>query len=588
MKNKKLISLALSVVLTIACTPVCANAGNIPDEAEYVEGEILISSRKEVEDTCGMLQTASTSDTVGIDFEETGITDIEEVEIYTDKENLYVAEVDGDVEKICEELSDSNDIIAEPNYILHTCDFTLPSEVRGSMSNYYKIYQKSYFDSLQISEAWQKYGVTGEGVTVAVIDNGYFYTASDFPKNLWKNSQGTVGWNTNDDDDNILPIMKSDGQNPLSNSSHGSNVAGIIGMKANNGNGIGIAYNATLMLLQAAHYVSDTAQSSFTVNAIIKAIDFARNNGADIINMSIGMAGTSSSLKSAVDRAYNAGVTIIAAAGNQGVSTASSNNRFIPGAYSNVIGVMAVGNSTNPTRLAEFSNYDTSNGAYYNIAAPGEDIFGCAYKAGFTSLSGTSQASPIVAAAAALYFEQNPNSTPLDFKTDLLASSTDRVYAYASTSYTYKSLNVLKLLDYCIPPEINVNLSTDAGFYGNYLTGLNEGYESIEDYISVSNGTLEFIPSANGNGTGSVLNIYNTKGIIYKSYNIVIFGDINGDSYADAQDAVLLNAALGGLGELSEVQNFAADVDFDNLSGASDSDIIQKYAIFDDYISQIR
>ncbi len=574
-------------MLTIACTPVCANAGNIPDEAEYVEGEILISSRKEVEDTCGMLQTASTSDTVGIDFEETGITDIEEVEIYTDNENLYVAEVDGDVEKICEELSNSNDIIAEPNYILHTCDFTLPSEVLpSSMSPHYEFYQKSYFDYLQIPEAWQKYGVTGEGVTVAVIDNGYFYTASDFPKNLWKNSQGTVGWNTNDDDDNILPIMKSDGQTPLDDSGHGSNVASIIGMKANNENGIGIAYNATLMLLKAARYVNDNSQTGFTVNAIVKAIDFARENGADIINMSFGMYGTSSLLKSAVDRAYNAGVTIIASAGNN--SEPTSSNRCIPGAYSNVIGVMAVGNSTNPIRLAEFSNYDTSNGEYYDIAAPGENIFGYTYKAGFLPMSGTSQASPIVAAAAALYFEQKPDATPLDFRNDLLASSTDRVYAFESTSYTYKSLNVLKLLDYCIPPEININMSTDAGFYGNYLTGLNEGYENIEDYISITNGTLEFIPSANGNGTGSVLNIYNTKGIIYKSYNIVIFGDINGDSYADAQDAVLLNAALGGLGELSDVQNFAADVDFDNSSGAADSDIIQKYAIFDDYISQIR
>ncbi|MCQ2485369.1 MAG: S8 family serine peptidase [Clostridia bacterium] len=585
MKGKKILSVFLSTVLLFVCLPVSISAQDT--EAEYVEGEIIISSHREIEDNFGNLQTSSQSDKVGIDFEDVGIESVEEIETYSD-DNVYIAEVDGNAEKICAELNSSGNITAEPNYILHTADFDMPSEVTNNNSVY--AYQKWYFENkLHIPEAWQTHEVTGAGVTVAVIDNGFYVNAPDFPANLWLNGQGTPGWNTYTDSDDISPIFKSDGTK-YSNTAHGSNVAGIIGMRPNGSGGIGAAYGAELMLIQAANYSNDDSNPSFTALAVIKGIDFAREHGADIINLSLGTTTNIVSIADAIDRACNAGTLVIAAAGNSGAPTSSA--PYYPAALSNVIGVMAI-DKDDPTQLAGFSNYDTSSGQYYDIAVPGHTIVGCnSASTGYALLSGTSQASPLAASVAALYMEKYPDNTIEDFRNDMLASATEYVHAFNSTKYYFKSLNALKLLDYCSPPVINVNLSTDATIYNGYFQGLNEGYTDINDYISVAEdtGSMVFTPTENGNGTGSTIEIYNSQNKLFRTLTVVIFGDINGDCKADGQDALLISCKLSGLDdfELSGVQEYAADVSFDNVVGLDDCGIITDYAIMKDYISQIR
>lgn len=445
MKFKKFLSVILCTVIIAAAFMPNAYAESIYEEAEYVEGEIVISSSKEIEDSRGLIQTASDSDTVSIDFDDVGIEEIKEVETYSEEENVYLAEVDGSVEKICKELNQNKDIAAEPNYILHTCDFTMPREISGNLSMYAN-YQKWYYnDIMHIPEALQKHEVTGAGVTVAVIDDGFDINATDFPTNLWRNSSGTVGWNVYKKSDDISPIYKSDGSE-FDNTSHGSNVAGIIGMPPNSKGGIGAAYGAELMLIQAANYSSDTSNPSFTNTSVTSAIDYARENGADIINLSLGSTSNVSAISSAVTRAVNAGIVVVAAAGNEGKSTSSQ--KFYPASLSNVIGVMAI-DKDNPAKLSSFSNYDVSSGGqYYNIAAPGVAIFGCKNSSQYTLNNGTSQAAPLVAAACALYKEKYPNKTVAELRSDMLTSATETVTAYSSTSYKYKSLNVLKFLDY--------------------------------------------------------------------------------------------------------------------------------------------
>lgn len=585
MKGKKILSVLFSTVLLFVCLPMSFSAQDM--EAEYVEGEIIISSPKKIEDNLGNLQTASESDRVGIDFENVGIESIEKIETYSD-DNVYVAEIDGNVEKICAELNNCGNITAEPNYILHTADFDMPSEVTDNNAVY--AYQKWYFeDKLHIPEAWQTHEVTGAGVTIAVIDNGFYVNSPDFPANLWLNSQGTPGWNTYKNSDDISPIFKSDGTK-FNNTAHGSNVAGVIGMRSNGSGGIGAAYGAELMLIQAANYANDASNPSFTAAAVVMGIDFAREHGADIINLSLGSTTNILSIADAIERAYNAGKLVIAAAGNSGLPTSTA--PYYPAALSNVIGVMAI-DKDDPTQLAGFSNYDTNNGQHYDIAVPGHTIVGCnSASTGYALLSGTSQASPLAASVAALYMEKYPDNTIEDFRNDMLASATEYVHAYNSNNYYFKSLNALKLLDYCSPPIINVNLSTDATIYNGYFQGLNEGYTDINDYISVTAGTgsIVFTPTENGNGTGSTIEIYNSQNKLFRTLTVVIFGDINGDCKADGQDALLIRCKLSGLDsfELSSVQEYAADVSFDNVVGKDDSDIIIDYAVMNDYVSQIR
>lgn len=586
MNGKKFFAIIMSAVMFLTCLPFNTHAENFTT-MEYVEGEIIISSKKDVENNFGNLQTSSDNNTVSLDFEDIGIEEIEEIETYS-SENVYVAEIDGSVEKTCAELNSYGEIIAEPNYILHTADFNMPSEVTGNGTVYN--YQKWYFENLlHIPEAWQEHEVTGSGVTIAVVDDGYNITAQDFPNNLWLNSQGTPGWNTYNNTSDISPIYKKDGTK-FDNTAHGSNVAGVIGMRSNGSGGIGAAYGAELMLIQAANYVSDSSKPSFTTASIVKSIDFARENGADIINLSLGASGYISSIAEAVNRAYNSGILVVAAAGNNSQPTSAL--QWFPASMTNVLSVMAI-DKDDPTQLADFSNYDTNGGKYYDIAAPGRSIVGCnSENTGYTLMSGTSQACPLVAAAAALYMEKYPDHSIDELKSDMLASATEYVHSYNSNSYYYKSLNILKFLDYCSPPEINVNMLTDATIYNGYFQGLNEGYTDINDYISVTEGTgsIVFIPTENGNGTGSTIEIYNKMNKLYRTLTVVIFGDVNGDCYANGQDSLLISCMLSGLNgfNLTNAQEYAADVSFDNIVGTDDVDIITDYAVMKDYVSQIR
>lgn len=581
MKSKKILSIFLSAALTFVCMPLYADAYEIPEGAEYIEGEILLSSSKEIEDAGECILTASVSDEVLLlDFETTGIEEIEklnESEPEEDTDNVYVAKIDGDVEKLCKKLNKNNDIIAEPNYIYRTQSFTMPQDIYQT-GGIYETYQKFYFeDILHIPEAWQEHEVTGEGVTIAVIDNGFFYTGVDAPKNLWSDSNGNIGYNAYDPSStDIGPVFGTDGA-LLQDTAHGSNVAGIIGMRANGTNGIGVAFDAELMLIKAGFYNGGT-RSLIGTDALYRGIQFAKNNGADIINLSIGTSSLSSNISSLLQSAYNDGIAIIAAAGNE-----ASASPCYPAAYSFVMGVMALSTS-DPTQLTAFSNYETGQN-YYNIAAPGEAIIGCGYKGtGLSLLSGTSQASPIVAGCAALYMQLHPECTVDELYEALINSCTERVTSNSqntSAVYTYPSLNCENLLDYVITPPIPdpvivLNEAETFAVYDNgRLYGLDEGFTDINHYISVAEGTgtMTYTPNENGNGTGSLISIYDINGDLRSTLTVVIFGDIDGDGYVNGEDAVLLSCYVSRLLQLSDAQIYAADVNRDNAVTVNDQTI---------------
>lgn len=603
MKFKKIICIVLSAVLLAVCMPVLSTAQEVVT-AEYVEDEIIF----EYTPTVSTYRIDRSGTSFASKIKALGVIELNELETYEEEylstnsvssESVtYVAKISGNVEKTCREMEKLDGVsYAEPNYLLETYGYTTPVELSNT-SGLYPTWEKWYLeDIMNIPAAWEKYQTCGEGVTVAVLDNGYYLEAPDFPTNLWDDGNGNHGWNTANNTSDISPAMKPDGT-ALNDSVHGSNVAGVIGMASNGANGIGAAFGAELMLIKVAsdNYTSSDTKTKITSAAVASGINYARVYGADVINMSLGILSSyPTTIKTAIDAAYSAGVVLIASAGNNatGTSTALS----YPAAASNVIGVMAI-DKTDTSSLTNFSNYDENGGAYYDVAAPGYAVLGCGIEAGkFSLLSGTSQSSPLVAACAALYLSVYPDRSVDDVYNSIRNSATKTVTSNSTVStsqtYQYKILDAVELLDFGeIKPEIEFNLSTTVIHEPKtgYIYGLNEGYASISDYITVTEGTgtTEFVPTALGNGTGSVLNVYTLSGELYKTYTVIIFGDVNGDCIADGHDAVITDCIANNFGEYSDCIKYAADVDFDGTVAQSDVQLIAGYAIGTDFVSQIR
>lgn len=176
---------------------------------------------------------------------------------------------------------------------------------------------------------------------------------------------------------------------------HGTHVAGTICAVKDNAKGIrGVSAKCPIV---PAKFLS--ASGSGALFDAIKAINWAANNGVDIINASFGGGGYSAPFQNAINEAKNKGILFIAAAGNE-----RNNNdltRRYPSSYDNVLSVASIDSRGS---LSYFSNYGKES---VDVSAPGSDIYSLDYRGGYKSLSGTSMATPHVAGLAALLYEKN-------------------------------------------------------------------------------------------------------------------------------------------------------------------------------------
>ena len=600
MKIKKIICVLLTAVMICICLPFSSTAGEVIT-ADYVEDEVVFEYTPPA--SSGARRSASSFRSR---LASLGVTELTALDNYDDtiqtssvsfEPTTYVAKISGDVEKTCREIEKISGVsYAEPNYLLETCGYTTPLEITNQINNYVN-HEKWYLDTvMNIPAAWEKYQTCGEGITVAVIDNGFYVDATDFSTNLWDDGSGNHGWNTANGSSDISPVYKSDGT-ALRDTAHGSNVAGIIGMASNGSNFVGAAFGAELMLLRVANgEATDNNTTVITSSAVANAVVYARRHKANVISMSLSIAGIyPTAIKNAINDAYADSIAVVAAAGNSSVGSAAG--LYYPAAASNVIGVMASGQTDRYT-LTDFSNYDEHSGQYYDIAAPGYAIIGCGTEsAKFTVMAGTSQSTPLVASCIALYRSVYPNQTVDKVYNSLRNCSTKNVLSNPTVStsktYTYKMLDAVEFIDYgATKPEVEFNLNTTvtSDAKTGYIYGLDEGFADIASYVTVKDGTgtSAFIPTVNGNGTGSKLEIYTITGALYKTYTIIIFGDVNGDCKSDGMDAVLIGCMANNMGEYDDSIKYAADVNFDGSVSDADSVTVAGYAIGNDVISQIR
>ena len=240
--------------------------------------------------------------------------------------------------------------------------------------------QQAYLSRIGAPTAWDV-ADTGATTVVAVLDTGVDRDHPDLAPNLIA-GRDIVNGDTDPSDDDAQ--------------GHGTAVAGVVGAATGNGGGVaGVAWNAKVMPVKVLG-----ADGTGVDADIANGITWATDNGADIINLSLGGPGSSTALEQAVGHALDHDVVVVAAAGN-GSSGVANYPAAIPG-------VLAVTATDAQGQFAWFSDH----GPWITLAAPGIDILTTTLASGPAlttgTRTGTSFSSPIVAGVAALLRERHP------------------------------------------------------------------------------------------------------------------------------------------------------------------------------------
>lgn len=240
-----------------------------------------------------------------------------------------------------------------------------------------------FLPKIKASEAWD-INPGSVDVKIAVVDNAIDTNHEDLAANM------IAGFDVADNDNNPNP--------PNASFDHGTHVAGILSAVTNNAIGIAAAANNRVKIIPVKA-TSDLSNNRF-IDAGFEGIVWAVNNGADVISLSWGGGGYSQAEQDVINYAYNNGVLVIAAAGNENNAIAS-----YPAAYEHVISVAALDDTDTKSSFSSF-------GATVDISAPGRAILSTLPFNTYGSFSGTSMATPLVASCAGYLMSCFPSLSP--------------------------------------------------------------------------------------------------------------------------------------------------------------------------------
>ena len=341
----------------------------------------------------------------------------------TSLKNTFLIEADtDDLAKLIKDLEKSEGIVfAEGVPLINT----------SYVPNDYDATQQWYLDKIEAEDAWEIYQANPDTseVLIAIVDDAVKLDHEDLNFNLWVNPDEIPNNGIDDypengyiDDVNGYDVADGDGDpNPPSNVTnthfmHGTHVSGIAAAVSDNYIGIasisGSGSNKVKIMAVKTKLDSSTGP---TLEATFQGLEYAIAAGADIINMSWGGYGYSHTYQDLFIAAHSLGITLVAAAGNDGWQT-----YMFPASY---LYVISVGATDQTDHKASFSNY----GYQIDVMAPGVDILSTlpVNDNSYGNLSGTSMASPLVAGLCGLMLSYNDTLTPHQIELILKQSCDD-------------------------------------------------------------------------------------------------------------------------------------------------------------------
>ena len=446
-----------SIVLLMACTiTLMAQSSNNEDEVvkiekwnqnAYRQGEVIVKFKADGtvqmrKNAKGKFQTASES-AVDALFAELGVEEVEQLmptvgarkaprrmrayngaevqdhdlsKLYLVRFNEQVAAPMSNagemrtVHQVLEQLQALDEVeFAEPNYIV----YALSTDINCDKYDKEPLYTQQWGPAaIGLPSLWSKPLISDKRPVIAIIDTGVDTEHPDLKDNLWVNEKEKNGVAGKDDDGNgiVDDIHGYDFVNQTGGmadfNGHGTHCAGIAAAVGHNGIGITGA-NPDALIMPITVMQSD---GTGDVATIIKGIDYAAANGANVISMSLGGYGYSIAEEQALGKAYATAV-IVAAAGNDGHDLTGyhciQDAPMFPAAFQFVLGVEA---SDKQGNLASFSNFDCDGPIYseyssetqlynYELRAPGISVVSTFPKGQYRAMNGTSMATPLAAGA---------------------------------------------------------------------------------------------------------------------------------------------------------------------------------------------
>ena len=465
--KKKIICIFIMMLLIATTISVGDNIKQIVGEkyniielysdSDYSSGEFIIKIREDSSLSSPAIAGLNTK------YKVKYIEKVFRIEEETDLENIYLLHVpkNFDIATIVSDYSLCFDVIyAEPNY---NGDLPIIPDDEY-FSNQWSLNNSGQYGGIpgcdiDAVKAWDIQRGSSN-IVIASLDSGVDYYHEDIDGNIWTNDD-EIPSNGLDDDgngyiDDIVGWDFVDNDNtPLDDPSapqygHGTRCAGIHSAETDNVIGVaGVAWYCKTMVVRCYYNEYDTTKYA---NGIV----YAANNGADVINIEMGISSNSQLIKDAVDFAYGLGCFMCAPAGNKNTST-----KYYPAAYENVVGVGATNQRDERCDEDDWGQgYGSNWGEWVDVAAPGNALWVLNPNDNydFWGAGGTSLSSPHVAGLAALLLSRNPTLTPDEVKSLICKY----VEPYNSTYYIGTGrINAYKAL--VTPPDPPIINGTKCG-----------------------------------------------------------------------------------------------------------------------------